>query len=115
MQRARIGIGQLRKQFEHALAQCQRRAVEQTKRAADAALGGRAPLPALPVIVGVAAGRGRDRARATSAASSGRSSSRRQRERMVGNSRPGAWLTSSSSVRGGGSSSTFSSALAPSR
>ncbi len=40
-------------------------------------------------------------------------SARRQRERMVGSTRPGAWLTSSSRARRGGSSSTLSSALAP--
>ena len=36
--------------------------------------------------------------RATSSSGSGRSNSRRQRERMVGNSRAGAWLISSSSA-----------------
>ena len=44
-----------------------------------------------------------------------RKSSRRQRERMVGSSRPGAWLTSRKTVLAGGSSSILSKALAPSR
>ena len=44
---------------------------------------------------------------------SGRKIRVRQRERMVGSTRPGAWLTSSSSARGGGSSSTLSSAFSP--
>jgi hypothetical protein len=34
---------------------------------------------------------------------------------MVGNSRPGEWLTSRKTVLGGGSSSTFRIALAPFR
>ena len=42
----------------------------------------------------------------------GRSASRRQRERMVGSSRPGLSLTRSSTARSGGSSRIFSSALA---
>ncbi len=62
MQRARIGIGQLREQVEHALAQRQRRPVEEAERARDAAVGGGRRFLHLR-IVGVAAGRGRDRAR----------------------------------------------------
>ncbi|MBK5959539.1 hypothetical protein CCR97_15190 [Rhodoplanes elegans] len=53
-------------------------------------------------------------AAATSGADSGRSASMRQRDRMVGSSRPGEWLTRRSSARRGGSSRIFSSALAPS-
>ena len=45
--------------------------------------------------------------------SSAENSSRRQRERMVGNSRPGAWLTRKNRVFAGGSSRILSSALAP--
>ena len=52
-------------------------------------------------------------ARATSSTGSGRSISSRQRERMVGRTRPGAWLISSRRQRGGGSSSTFSRAFSP--
>ena len=40
-------------------------------------------------------------------------SSRRQRERIVGSSRPGAWLTRKNRVLAGGSSSILSRALAP--
>ncbi len=46
-------------------------------------------------------------------ASGGSSNSRRQRERMVGSTRPGRWATIRISARGGGSSIIFSSALAP--
>ena len=46
---------------------------------------------------------------------SGSSVSRRQRERIVGGSRPGRCATISTSARGGGSSMVFSSALAPAR
>ena len=42
-------------------------------------------------------------------------SSRRQRERMVGSSRPGAWLTRKNKLLGGGSSSILSRALAAGR
>ena len=45
--------------------------------------------------------------------SSGPKSSRRHRERIVGSSRPGAWLTRKNSVLAGGSSSILSSAFAP--
>ena len=58
------------------------------------------------------ADRGSATAALTSASASGRSSRRRQRERMVGRSRCGAWLTIRKSERGGGSSITFSRALA---
>ena len=48
----------------------------------------------------------------TSAVASGRNISLRQRDRMVGSTRAGAWLTSRNSDCCGGSSRTFSSALA---
>ena len=44
---------------------------------------------------------------------SGLKSSRRQRERIVGSKRPGAWLTRRNKVLAGGSSSILSKALAP--
>src|SRR5262249_45812073 len=50
----------------------------------------------------------------TSAPPSGRSVSRRQRDLMVGSRRPGAWLTTRNSERGGGSSRTLRSAFEPS-
>ena len=65
--------------------------------------------------LGVFRGRRPSRSRrkaATSASGQGRKSSRRQRERMVGKRRPGAWQTSSSTPRGGGSSRVFRTALA---
>src|SRR5258708_39243134 len=51
---------------------------------------------------------------ATSPCPNGLSASRRQRDRMVGSNRPGAWLTSRNKDLGGGSSSIFKSALEPS-
>ena len=47
--------------------------------------------------------------------SSGAKRSSRQRERIVGSSRSGEWLTSRKSVLGGGSSRFLSRALAPLR
>ena len=90
----------------------QRVAAEQVERARDAAVGGGGR--------GLDLGARRRRARAPRRPRArrprrraGAASSVRQRERMVGSRRPGAWLTSSSSARGGGSSRIFSSALAP--
>src|SRR6516165_470337 len=52
---------------------------------------------------------------ATSASASGRSENTRQRDRSVGGTRAAEWATSTSNARLGGSSSTFSKALAPER
>jgi hypothetical protein len=79
----------------------------------------RATLPSLAIAAAFISGSSASRpsasaaARATSSAPSGRSASRRQRERMVGSSRPGEWLTTSSRDFAGGSSRIFSSAFAP--
>jgi hypothetical protein len=57
-------------------------------------------------------GRWRVSRSATTSSASGCSIRRRQRERMVGSSRPGEWDTSNIKALRGGSSSTFSTALA---
>ena len=62
MQRTRVGIGQLREQVEHALAQCDSGAVEQADGPRDTAFGRGGSLLHLR-IVGFTAGGGRDRQR----------------------------------------------------
>ena len=111
MQRARIDRRKAVELRDDLPAQFERRPFQQRERAADAAFGLRRRLADL----GSSASRPSARAApaATSATDSGRSISRRQRERIVGSSRAGAWLTSSSSAFLGGSSRIFSSALAP--
>ncbi len=117
MQRRGSMAGSRSSNVEDAPAQRERVAVEKLQRARTLPSDAATAASKLAVRSGSSARRpaASAAARLTCSADSGRNASSRQRERMVGSTRAAEWLTSSSRARRGGSSSTLSRALAPSR
>ena len=113
MQRAGIGIWQLRKQFEHALAERQRRIVEQTERAAYAAFCGFRSLSKVWLVPVTASGAGQRAGDIVNLQGPEQQAAAAGADRWQFAS--GRVTDEQKSERCGGSSSTLSKALAPSR